>query len=318
MLSTLLTMAWAGSGPWVVAEGDGNVYVGAETQRIEQLALANGNFVEGGLVDVDEGLTKFGLQAIVSYGLLPNFELEATVPWYYVRANRDDGPICAAFGVGTCATTTGVGILSTRARLQILNQIYGPPLSLSLGAELRYGDFTAATRSRLTNLGEGTVDLGPQLSIGRSGGLGKKGYWYSFLDMGWRYRFPTVGGKEEVVADPALTIPQYKANIPGSEVYGELDWIAVPDGRFGFGPAFTLFWRPDGVDWEVTELDDVDRFAMLRVVNVQVGGKVSVRSSKNVTFNASFFRSLYAENNPLLTSINVGVSVSELRRKRGE
>jgi hypothetical protein len=304
MLSTLLTMAWAGSGPWVVAEGDANVYVGAETQRIEQLVLADGNFVEGGMVDVDEGLTKFGVQAIVSYGLLPNFELEATVPWYFVRANREDGAVCASLGPGSCATTTGVGILSTRVRLQLLNEIYGPPLSLSLGAELRYGDFTAATRSRVTNLGEGTVDLGPQISIGRSGGLGKKGYWYSFLDAGWRYRFPTVHGDG--------------THIPGSEVYGELDWVAVPDGRFGFGPSFTLFWRPEGVDFGAGDLTDVDRFAALRVLNVQVGGKISVRSSKNVTFNASFFRSLYAENNPLLTSINVGVSISELRRKRGE
>ena len=51
-----------------------------------------------------------------------------------------------------------------------LDELYGPPLSLAVGGELRVGTFTAPERAQLTNLGEGTTDLGAFLSAGRSGG----------------------------------------------------------------------------------------------------------------------------------------------------
>lgn len=303
LLHLLLTLptALAGSGPWVVAEGQTDVYLGTEARRLELLAVSTGSWAEEDLIEVGEGISTFGLKGIVTYGLLTDVEIDVWVPWYYVRANRDDAAVCEAVGLDACKTTRGVGILASHLRWNALNELYGAPFSLTLGLEARHGDLTAATRERITNLGEGTFDAGPMLSLGRSGGLGAGGYWYGFLDAGWRYRFPLV--------------EEGQTSIPGSEIFAESDWIAVPGGTVGFGPFAVFYWRPEGVDFEEADLTDVDRFGALRVMNVSAGGKLIVRSSRKVSFSGSVLRTVYAVNNPIVTSVNLGLTVNDVGRK---
>jgi len=296
-----IASALAGSGPWVVGEGQTDLYTGTEARRFSELAGGSGSFARDELIPVDEGVSTFGVKAILTYGLLANTEIDVQVPWYDVHANREDGAICTAVGLGACQTTRGLGVIAGHVRYNVLNELYGPPLSLTLGAEFRHGDLTSDTRQRITNLGEGTFDLGPVLSVGRSGGLGAKGYWYTLLDAGWRYRFP-------------LTHADGRA-VPGSEIYGEFDWLAVPGGRLGFGPFATLFWRPEGVDFADADLADVDRFGALRVMATQAGGKVTLRSGRKVTFSASASRTVYAKNNPLVTDLNLGLTVNDVGGK---
>lgn len=304
LLGSLLVLpaALAGSGPWVIGQGQLDLYTGMDSQRLEQLAISTGTYATDDLIDVDEGITKLTAKAILTYGLLSNTEIDLSVPWSYVRGNRSDGPLCSALGLDACDTTRGLGIFSAHLRYNPLNELYGAPLSLTVGVEARAGDLTAPTRARITNLGEGTFDLGPLISLGRSGGLGKGGYWYGLVDAGWRYRFPLVEEGE--------------TRVPGSEWTAEADWIAVPRGVVGFGPSILWFWRPDGVDFEQTDLSDIDRFSALRVVALQGGGKVTVRSSKNVTLAMSGFYTIYAENNPSVLTISAGLSVNDLARKR--
>lgn len=297
-----LSPAWAGSGPWVVGEGQLDLYTGMDSQRIETLAVSTGTYAEDDVIDVDEGISKLSAKAILTYGLLANTEIDLSVPWMYVRANREDGPVCQSVGLSACETTRGIGIISGHLRYNPLNEVYGAPFSLTVGLEARAGDLTAPTRARITNLGEGTFDLGPTLSLGRSGGLGEGGYWYGLVDAGWRYRFPLVEDGD--------------TKIPGSEWYGEVDWIAVPRGVVGFGPSFLWFWRPDGVDFEEVDLADIDRFGSLRVVALQGGGKLTVHSSRNITLSMAGFYTIYAENNPSVLTVAAGLTVNDLTRKQ--
>lgn len=305
LLSVLASpLARAGSGPWVIGEGQTDVYVGTEARRLEKLAISTGSFAEEDLIEVDEGLSAFGAKLILTHGVLTNVEVDLSLPWTYVHANRDDGPVCAALGLQACETTRGVGVITARARYNALNELYGPPLSLTVGLEARHGDLTSGTRARITNLGEGTFDLGPVLSLGRTGGLGNRGYWYSFLDAGYRYRFPNV---EEGVTQ-----------VPGSELFAEADWVAVPDGRVGFGPVLTFFWRPEGQDVEDLLAEfatDIDRLGRLRVLAAGAGGKLTVRSSRKVSFSLSALRTVYAVNNPLVLNVNLGLTVNDVGNK---
>lgn len=306
LLGALLGSApsFAGTGPWVVGEGQLDLYTGVDAQRFDTLAVSTGTYADADLIEVDDGVSKLAAKAIFTYGLLSNTEIDLQVPWMYVRANREDGPLCGAVGLSACETTRGLGIISGHLRYNPLNELYGAPVSLSVGLEARAGDLTSPTRARITNLGEGTFDLGPQLSVGRSGGLGESGYWYGLLDGGWRYRFPL-----DHDGDTA---------IPGSEWYGEVDWIAVPGGVVGFGPSVLFFSRPQGVDFEQVDLGDIDRFSSLRVLAIQGGGKLTIRSSRQVSLSMSAFYTIYAENNPAVLTLSTGLSINDLiRNKKG-
>ena len=89
-----------------------------------------------------------------------------------------------------CETTNGFAPIGVRAKMNVVDQSYGPPVSAAFGLELRHGDHTADSRARLTNLGEGTFDAGLFASVGRSGGLPGSGYYYTDLDVLGRYRAP--------------------------------------------------------------------------------------------------------------------------------
>lgn len=282
MFLTLCTLAAAGTGPWTLPEGDLSVYAGAEYQRISRLANSLGSGSEQ-VIDVDEGLEKSGATVVLSYGLRDRIEVELQAPYTVVSANRTDGPLCSTLGLAACKTTQGLGIVTARVKGLVADELLGAPLSLAVAAELRLGQATAATRARVTNLGEGTTDLGGMVEAGRSGGLGA-GYWSSYLEVGGRYRFPNTdtGGQP----------------VPGSELHAELEWLGGAQAWWALGPAASLLWRPAGVDIEALDAGDPDRFASLRVFNLRAGGKLILRSSARTSLALAAFGTAYARNNP--------------------
>lgn len=316
MLALLLSgLALAGAGPWVARSDRPSLYVGAETQRIEVFVTEGGSFDEASLVEVDEGLDIFYLKGILSLPLTPRADAELTVPWGRVGANRTDGGLCAALGPGSCKTTDGLAPVSLRTKVLLLDELLGAPVSASLGAEARWGAHTADERDRLTNLGEGSFDLGAVLGVGRSGALGS-GYYYSYLDATYRHRFPLIDPAEEGDATSAIEQVYGDIAVPGDELLGELTAVFVPTGRFGFGPSVNYFSRLTGVDFSQTNLADPDRWSALRLKNVQGGLKVQLGMSGRATISGSFYRSIYTENNPIITAFSVGLSFNELGRER--
>ena len=296
LLALSLPNARAASGPWVLSPKDTSIYAGTEFQRFGKLATETGSFSDD-KVPVDSGITTLGVQGYVSYGLVQRVQLGLSVPWYFVQANRDDGPVCTTFGLHACTPTKGLGIVDLTAQGLLLDEFYGAPLSLAAGAEFRQGEHTAKTRSRITNLGEGTSDVGGYLSVGRTGGLGKTGNWSGYVALGGLYRFPNT---ENADGDP----------VPGSEFNGTAEVLFGLNRIVTLGGTADLLWRPWGVDVTGVDLSDPDRFGSLRVFNLRPGLKLLLRSSDNVVFSASALGTLYARNNPAdAVTISAGVSV---------
>lgn len=291
----LVPEAQAASGPWVLSPRDGSVFIGTEYQRFGTLATENGSFADD-TVPVDSGITTMGVQGYVSYGILPRVQVSLGVPWFIVQANRTDGPVCTSFGLDACKTTKGIGLVDLRLQGLVLDEFYGAPVSLALGSEFRQGEHTSAKRARITNLGEGTSDIGGYAAVGRTGGFLKEGNWSGYFELSGLYRFPNT----EVDERP----------VPGSEFTGTVEVLFGLNRAVTVGGVVGSFWRPEGVDVSGVDLTDTDRFSSLRVFNTRGGIKVLLRSSENVVFTADVLGTIYAENNPAdAITLDAGVSV---------
>ncbi len=307
-LAALLTSstAQAGSGPWVLGRGDHTLYLGLEAQRFDHLAQSSGSGADD-VVDVGEGMQTFGVKAIATLGLLNRVEGELLVPWYEVRQNRTEAFPCQELGLSACETSRGVGIIRARVKGLVLDEILGPPVSLTVGGELRVGQFTAKDRERITNRGEGSLDGGGFVAVGRSGSLGK-GYWSAYLEAGGRYRASnaTVVGVEA----------------PGAETYGELQFLLSPARKLALGPELSWLWRPEGHDIEdmladVNIVGDIDRLGSLRIFSLQAGAKAVLRASDTLSASAGLFHTAYAINNPTdVWTVDVGISARGFLRRR--
>lgn len=303
----LAASAWAGSGPWVVGQDGLTVFLGTEAQRIGHLAVQAGPG-ERDVVEVGEGVSAFRVKAIATLGIGNKVDLQLAVPWAHVETPREDHPLCLQLGLQACHTTEGVGVLEARVKALAVDEFFGAPISVAVGGDVRYGLFTASTRQRVTNLGEGTFDVGPFVSLGRTNRLGQ-GYWSGWLDLGYRYRVPNTD------AFPALAGNDV---VPGSEFTAGAELNFAPSRRFGFGPVAGALVRPWGRDWYEVDLTDEDRFAALRMANVRVGAQGIIRGD-TMALAVSFLQTVYGFNNPSDTFIvGVGVQFDGTVRRKGD
>jgi hypothetical protein len=298
--------AWAGSGPWILASGDHQVYVGADAQHFRNFAPSSGSYGGETLV-VGNGISSLGFVGIVSMGLGGRFEAEFEVPWFTVFGHDPESEVCVLLGLDACARTQGIGVVRVQAKGQVLDELYGAPFSLSLGMALRFGQLTAEYRERVTTLGEGTFDIVPQLSIGRVGNFGSKGaYWSVNGDLGVMYRIPL-----------DTSYPGYDHPIPGVGIVFEQSTLFTPFEMVTFGPTFSLLSQPTGLEFEELDLGQVDRFAALRILSMRAGLKMFIRDGKRLTFVLGVQRTVYAENNPAdVVAFNTGISIRDLFRRR--
>lgn len=293
-------LALAGSGPWVISARDFSVYGGIEVQRIDELALKDG-LDSPDVIPVDDGIeTTFG-SGVLTWGVRKRTELELTVPYARVDANRPGGPVCASLGPRTCATTTGLGVVVARAKWLALDELNGSPVSVAIGPELRLGQHTGPTRARVTNLGEGTTDLGATVAIGRSGGLAE-GSWSAHIDSTWRRR-----GSNRAADAPRL---------PGDELQLDAELFAGLHPWWSIGPTASWWERPEGVDFGEGDLSDIDRFGALNGRNVRLGGKLLLRGADRTTLVIGASQTVAARNNPRIRALSAGVSVYPQRRTR--
>jgi hypothetical protein len=291
-------VALAGSGPWVISPQQWSLYAGAESQRLTELALAEGLGADT-VIQVDDGIVTTSATGVVSYGLRKGVELELTVPWKRVDANQPDGAVCASLGPQTCKSNSGLAIVVGRAKVQLTDELKGAPLSFAVGAEVRVGEHTADTRDQVTNLGEGTNDAGGFVAVGRGGGLGE-GSWSAHVDVLARTR------DSNNATD----------SVPGAELVGEAEVLVGSRPWWSLGAYGSWFERPEGVDFGAGDLADIDRFAALNARSVRVGGKLLLRSNERTTLVLSGGQTIAARNNPRVRSVGVGVVVYPERRNR--
>lgn len=304
-LTLASSLAHAGSGPWVIGQGSTTVYLGGEAQRFDHLAsrTPSGDGLERSVSEVGEGVNTLGIKLIGTVGLLPRVEGELGIPWYRVSQSRPGASPCSDLGAGSCATTSGIGVVRMRLKGLLLDEVAGAPFSLSIGPELRLGQHTSDTRDRITNLGEGTLDAGTFLAIGRSGGLAD-GYWSAWLEGGWRHRTSntTAGGVE----------------VPGDEWTGDFELFLSPDRRWAVGPTVSAYYRPEGLEFFEADLTDRDRFTSLRVASLTAGAKMLIRSGDDLTLSAGVLRTALSLNNPSdVWTVDLGLSVRNLFQRQG-
>jgi hypothetical protein len=293
-----VSVAVAGSGPWTVGAGQASLYVGAESQRIGRLAIDRGDARQ--VVDVGEGLQKLTAKAIATVGLATRVDAEVAVPWTRVEATRPDSALCGALGLGACRTTEGIGIIDARVKVLALDEYFHAPFSLAVGGEVRLGHFTAADRERITNLGEGTLDAGPFVTLGRTVGIGADGYASAWVQGGYRFRSRNTD-------EFPLANPKQDLDAPRDEVVAAAQVLLSPGGRWSVGPEASFLHRP-GPDFSALDLTDRDRLAALGVTNLRVGGVATLRATDHLSGAVSLLGTALAVNNPVDSwSIGVGL-----------
>ena len=302
-MSWLLWMAFAmaGSGPWVPGTGSGSVYLGVSGQQVRRLAQT----VDGqrATVDVGEGLAAVQFQGIATYGIAPRVEVELGAPVEFIHVNRQDVDLCTVLGVDACEPTHTVGVIKSHVKWLVADEVVGAPLSVAVGGVARFGGLVAQTRHRLTNAGEGTLDAGGLLSLGKSGAMGS-GYWTVYGDVLGLYRVPNTTRYPMQTGDRAA---------PGSELHAALDALLAPKATVAFGPSFGLLWRPGGVDFGEVVIADVDRFGALRVTQLSAGGKVIFRDAVDNAIVLGVSRTVFAQNNPADTlQISLGIALNRI------
>ena len=296
--------AHAGSGPWVIGPGQGSLYLGLESQRITRLAITVDG--ERDVIDVGQGISSFGLKAIGTLGITSRIEVEAQLPWSSNQANRPDDAICTALGLNACDKTQTVGVIDARGKVLALDEYFGAPLSLAIGGEVRYGAFTADTRARITNAGEGTTDVGPFLSVGRVTSPGGGSVLSVYGTVGWRYRFPTTRAYPDPSSDGV--------SAPLPETWADVELLSGPNARFVIGPTASMLYRP-GLDWGELDLGDPDRLAALGVTTARMGGTAVVNNGSDLSLSVNVLGTLYARNNPTdVLSVNVGLAYRGSRK----
>jgi len=293
--------AWAGAGPWVPGSGSGSLYVGLDGQQFQKVASGTG--ASRRVLDVGEGVSLVTAQGIVTYGIASRAEVEVRLPYHVNHVNRDDAALCAGLGADGCAPTQTVGVVYSHLKVLVADEVSGAPASLSVGALARFGGLVHPHRHRLTNAGEGTLDGGGFVSVGRSGGLGQ-GYWTVHADVAAMYRVPNTRRFPNQLGDRA---------VPGSELFGTVEGFGSPRRVVSVGPSVTWLWRPEGVDFGDIDPVDPDRFGSLRVATVTAGVKLLFRDPHDNAFVFGVSRTVLAVNNPPdQIGLSVGVALNRL------
>ncbi len=296
LLATIASVtlpARAGSGPWTLSEGSSSLYLGTEYRQLRHIAPDGEWFGDGS--DLGTSIRFVTVQGVVSYGLLDRFELEATLPWVYAHASRPDAAVCYALGQSACGKVESVGLIDVRGKVRLLDELAGPPVTISVGPVLRIGEFGHTTRARLTAITEGQSDVGAFAVLGRSAGLGASGWWSGYLDAEYRYRIPNieVGG----------------VKIPSDEVASSAQVMVSPWGVVAFGPELFFDARTGGESLATKDDADPDRFASLKYTLVQYGGKVIVTSNRRWSAIFGATGTLYARDTASdLWSVSAGIS----------
>lgn len=294
-------LATAGSGPWVPGSGSGSLYLGADAQQYRKLSATRDGTRESNALG--EGINQFSLTGVLTYGVTPRAEVEVILPVHFSHANREDAPLCVNLGEGACDETNSVGTIQSHLKVLILDEFAGAPLSASVAGVVRFGAFTAGTRDRLTNVGEGTLDGGVKLGLGKSGALGE-GYWSTSLDTTFLYRVPNTLRYPLQTGDRA---------VPGSELHVHTDTFLSPKRVVAIGPSVNWLWRPQGTDLGEIVTSDVDRFGALRVMQLNAGAKLVFRDTLDNAFVVGAFRTVYAINNPRdQIGLSVGIALNRL------
>jgi len=287
----LLSVAFAGSGPWTIPSGSTNLYLGLDQVRYDQVVTPSGRR------DLDGGISAVAAVGVFTVGVLDGVELEVVAPWVRSRHANPDGELCtgASRPDDWCDVTSSLGNVRFGIKGLVLDEAALHPVSIALGAHVRSGEAYSQTRGRLTALGEGQTDLGASASIGRTGGAMKAGWYQAGATVRYWHRLPLT------------TTPR---KVPADELDADLTAVISPVARLGMGPLVSMFYRLGGDNLgQDLDLTDPNGFAALAAAQLKVGGQIAVYGDRGLTVTAGAAATVWARNNPsdtLVLSVGLG------------
>lgn len=272
MLAGWLSTAVAGDDPWIAPPQTTNVYVASVGERFA-------NFVGTDLTPkaVQSPIYNVGGKVYVRHGLGSNMDFSIDAP--FSRAWASGGT-----SSGLYQPTMGVGLLQAELRRRWLGQ--DAPLSASTRLAVRSGVLHQSPRGRLTNLGEGTTDVGVGVGVGR---LSIAGRSFVTLDAGATYWYRSA----------------LEDDVPADEVTWSSNLTFSTSSKFGFGFASSGLHRLGGQDLGAVSVVDADnQWAALNAQQIKVGGRLSLYSSERFpSMSLSVLRAVWARNNPIDTTV---------------
>jgi len=298
MIPWLISVAWAGGGPWTLDAGASNLYLGLEHARYASVRTARG------VRDLDGGLTAISATGVATLGLFEGAEFEAIVPFSRVRHQRPDGDLCAGPNrpADWCDVTTSLANVQLAVKGRLLDEAALNPVSISVAGLVRSGEAYSEKRGRLTALGEGQTDVGAQVSVGRTASAMGAGWYRASATVGYWYRLPldTSDGK-----------------VPADDLVAATSMVVSPVKRLGIGPIANLFHRLGGDDLgESLNLTDPNGFAALAASQLKVGGQVALYGDHGLTVTADLLATVWARNNPS-DAVGIGVGIGWYRPRGG-
>ena len=215
----------------------------------------------------------------VSIGVTDFMDISLQIPFRFVWAGSD-APKTDLF-----TTTIGIGRMNVGTKILINPEGGLLPFTLSLYSGIRNGSFHSQYRERMTNLGEGTVDIGTGLQAGKVGFLGTGFFWVEGAGYFW-FRQPITMN---------TTYPNNEISYSFELGYSFHPNIAIASCTYGYE-------RMGGLDYPTLakepSLDDIDQWAALDASQIKTGVKLNYYMSDTVTSNLQFLYSVYSKNNP--------------------
>ncbi len=283
LLLLTLSVSFASEGPWTTAPGRSNVYIGLGYETFSE--FCSGACLVGGTDqnsnELPTAVNKTYVNVFWRYGLSPKWDIALDAPVAIVWTDED-------LAGDAFATTKAPGIIQARARYQFVKQ-GEVPVSAALRFGARAGVLHFESRNRLTNVGEGSTDIGAQVSVGRSG-LTRVGGLIWSVDAGyWMRGYP---GRSE--------ISDYNGQrVPRNELAASSTVMLQPTGPVGFILAADGFYRTGGRAFSEPEWDTGSQWAELNAAQVKAGGRVMIfPTAYTPNMSVGFMYSIWAKNNP--------------------
>ena len=289
LLSTFIQEAQAVS-PSPLQMGAYNVYLGVNYGKWSQFR-SNGDPSDLPAPVIDKGLT-----AYYAVGVSERMDIGLNIP-IQQTAMGEGAPDGEMF-----APTTGLGAASANSRILIAREGDALPFTVSGIASFRVGSYHAETRDRLTNIGEGSIDFGAGLLLGRVLLAGPGTLWIEAGAQYWR-RIPASFG---------TTTEKY----PGDDISynSEIGYSFHP--KVGVAGVIDGYQRLSGVDYPALANDSTipveEQWTALRGAQMKAGGKLNVYATDKITVSSSFLAAVSAVNNPVDEKV-IGLGVSYYR-----
>ena len=265
--------AIAGDDPWIAPQHTTNVYVATLGERFEDFVGASGD-----TMSIDAPIVSLGGKVYIRHGLGRQMDVSLDVP---VARTWSPG----SQQTGLYSTTLGVGLMQAELRRQWLGG--DVPVGVSSRLAVRSGVLHRGSRGRLTNLGEGSTDVGIGVGVGQISLLGGA---FLTMDAGasYWYRFALESG-----------------DVPGDEITWSGNVLLTATDKVGVGLATSGLHRLGGQNLGAVSVQDSDnQWAALNAQQIKAGGRLSIySSSRRPSVSVYFLHSVWARNNPVDTAL---------------